>query len=131
MKCPFCNLDNRKILRETANTLTLLSNPYLLKGHCLIIPKKHYENILEVPEEVLIELIREAREVERILLNKFKTGCDIRQHYRPFQNQNKLKVDHLHIHIIPRELKDELYEKRVFKELDKKTEAEVSKIFLK
>ena len=33
------------------------------------------------------------------------------QHYRPFIKQNKLKVGHLHIHLRPREFKDELYKK--------------------
>ena len=38
-------------------------------------------------------------------------GCDIKQNYRPFQKQTKLKVNHLHIHLQPRELFDNLYEK--------------------
>jgi histidine triad (HIT) family protein len=136
MKCVFCEiLSNKKerIIRETKNTVTILSNPYLLKGHCLIIPKKHYKSILEIPDEILCELIKEVRAVEKILLEKFRaSGCDIRQHYRPFQKESLLKIDHLHFHVIPRELEDELYkksmifEKEVFKELDEETLKEVS-----
>ncbi|MBD3252843.1 HIT domain-containing protein, partial [Candidatus Pacearchaeota archaeon] len=128
-KCVFCDYELKdRIIKESENTLTILSDPYLLKGHCLVIPKKHFESILEVPEEVLFELVKEVRAVERFLIEKFKiSGCDIRQHYRPFQKQSNLKVNHLHFHVIPREFEDELYEKSmifekdVFKKLDENT----------
>lgn len=138
MKCVFCDIvtnKKEKIIRESKNTYTILSNPYLLKGHCLVIPKKHYKSILEIPEGILHELIKEVKIVEKILLEKFgASGCDIRQHYRPFQKENHLKINHLHFHVIPREFEDELYkksmiyEKNVFKELDDKTYEEVMEI---
>lgn len=136
MRCVFCDIvTNRRerIIRKSKNTCTILSNPYLLKGHCLVIPKKHYENILEIPEEILCELIKEVKIIEKILLEKFKaSGCDVRQHYRPFQKESNLKINHLHFHVIPREFEDEIYkksmiyEKDVFKELDEETFREVS-----
>jgi len=126
--CVFCNTDNLKIIRESKNTITFLSNPCLMKGHCLVIPKKHFENILEIPEEILFELIKEVREVKRLLIERFgASGCDIRQNYRPFLEDDRLKVSHLHFHVIPRELEDELYkksmifEKDVFEDLDQET----------
>jgi histidine triad (HIT) family protein len=132
MKCVFCDINNRKKIRETENTFTILSNPYLLKGHLLVIPKKHFESILEIPDKILFEMIREIKEVEKLLIEKFKaSGVDIRQNYRPFQKENKLKVHHIHFHLIPREFEDELYkksmifEKDVFRDLNEKTEMEV------
>ena len=134
-QCVFCNYDKSKAIRESENSFTILSDPYLLKGHCLVVPKNHYENILEVPEDILIELIKEVKEVERLLLERFgASGADIRQNYRPFQKENDLKVNHLHFHIIPREFEDELYkesmvyEKYVFKELDDKTLEEMREV---
>ncbi|MEK7477940.1 MAG: hypothetical protein AAB645_01045 [Patescibacteria group bacterium] len=45
------------------------------------------------------------------ILNKFSSGCDVRQNCRPFMKQTDLKIDHLHFHLQPRELNDELYKK--------------------
>lgn len=123
--CVFCDYDKSKLVRENNNVITLFSNPYLLKGHCLVIPKKHYENIWEIPDLILFDLVREVRDIGELLISKFRTsGIDIRQNYRPFLNESKYKVNHLHFHVIPREFGDELYrksmiyEKEVFKELD-------------
>ena len=123
--CVFCNLDKEKIIRETENTVTILSNPYLMKGHCLVIPKKHYEKFSEIPEDIRLELINKAINVGDLLIEKLNaTGVDIKQNYRPFLVDGKYKRDHLHIHVIPRWLEDKLYsecqvyEKNVFTDLN-------------
>ena len=106
-ECPFCRLDEKKsrILFETEHTLTILSNPALVRGHCLVIPKKHVERLSELSEEELREIFSQLVKVQEILLKKFG-GCDLRQNFRPFQKQGRLKVNHLHIHLQPREFKD-------------------------
>jgi histidine triad (HIT) family protein len=136
MGCVFCGMDKNRILRESEYSHTILSNPYLIFGHCLVIPKKHYESLLEMPDDSFHDLIEEVRLVEKILLESFKGfGCDIRQHYRPFQKEGRLKVNHVHFHIIPRSFEDELYKKsmvyeiEVFKELDEKMREEASELF--
>ena len=110
--CVFCNLNLEKtrIISETKKTYVILSNPALMKGHCLVIPKRHVERLLQLNEEERIDLIKEIVKIEELLLKKFP-GCDIRQNYRPFQQQGNLKVNHLHFHLQPRELYDELYKK--------------------
>jgi len=110
--CPFCENIKLKsrIIDETENTLTILSNPALVKGYCLVIPKKHVENFDELSDDEKQELFFQVIKMQEILLKKF-SGCDIRQNFRPFQPQGNLKVNHLHIHLQPREFKDELYDK--------------------
>ena len=123
-KCPFCSKIEPKsrIIDETNKTLTILSNPALVEGHCLVIPKRHVEKLSELNKEEKEELFSQVVKAQELLLKKFG-GCDIRQNFRPFQKQSNLKVNHLHIHLQPRELEDELYkkcqifEKEVFKEL--------------
>jgi len=119
-----CNYDKELMLKESKNTLSVLSNPYLSRGHCLVIPKQHYNNILEVLDEILLELIIEVRELERILLENLKVqGVDIRQNYRPFLRNNP--NTHFHFHLIPRELYDDLWkismvhQRYIYKNLDK------------
>jgi len=117
--CVFCNIEKDKIIRESENTLTIFSNPYLLEGHSLVIPKRHYEKIYEIPKLILHELIDEVQCFEEILVSRLNlSGCDIKQNYRPFLQDSKYKVSHLHFHIVPRYFEDELYKKSMINEKD-------------
>lgn len=125
MNCRFCEIisrDKDKILRESKYTVTIFSDPKLMEGHLLIIPKRHIEKMNELDAEERKDLFDEVIDVQDKIISKFSKGCDISEHYRPFIPENKLKVDHIHIHIRPRELDDELFmkvqinESRVFTE---------------
>jgi histidine triad (HIT) family protein len=114
MTCPFCDIltkNTERIIRESKNTFTVLSNPRLVPGHLLVIPKRHVEKFGELEEEERNELFDEAVKLEEIIFEKLASGCDMSQHYRPFIKQNRLKINHLHIHLRPREFEDELYQK--------------------
>lgn len=125
-KCVFCEIikkeNKRELISETENAITILSNLSLIKGHCLIIPKRHIEKISELNSKEKKEIFYELINIQEKLLKKF-SGCDIRQNFRPFQKQNKLKVNQLHFHLQPREFEDKLYnkcqvyEKEVFRNL--------------
>ncbi len=110
--CPFCNIlkDEREILSETKYSFVILSNPALISGHCLAIPKRHIEKLSELTKRELFDLIEHTTLFQNKLLTKYG-GCDIRQNYRPFQKQDGFKVNHLHIHLQPMEFKDGLYKK--------------------
>lgn len=126
MACPFCGIDKEKnrVLKEGEHTVVIFSNPRLMPGHLLVIPKRHVEKLSELKEEERKELIDNVMEFQEKILKKIAPGCDIRENYRPFQKQNDLKVHHLHIHLQPRDLEDELYkgcqihETKVFKPLN-------------
>ena len=113
MTCPFCDINSKKtkILREGKFTRVIFSNPKLMPGHLLVVPKRHVLKISELNKEEKEELFRLVEEFQEKILEKISSGCDIRQNCRPFQKQDRLKIDHLHIHLQPRELFDELYEK--------------------
>jgi len=127
MNCPFCDIienQKEKFIREGKNTIVILSDPKLMDGHMLVIPKRHVEKISELNIEERNELFDQVVKLQEEILEKIATGCDITQHFRPFINQNSLKVDHLHVHIRPREFEDDLYkkvqihEREVFSKLD-------------
>ena len=133
MVCPFCEIDKEKtmVLQSKKYTFVALSNPRLAFGHLLVIPKRHIEKLSELTGDEKNELCNTVIEFQEKILAKISTGCDIRQNYRPFQAQSKIKVDHLHIHLIPREYKDEIFritqihEKNLFKDLER---AEMEKV---
>jgi histidine triad (HIT) family protein len=124
--CPFCVIDNRKtvVVQQKETVYIALSNPRLVRGHLLVIPKRHVERLSELTENEQHDLWDTVVEYQEKILSSLSTGCDVRQNYHPFQRQNRLKVDHLHIHLIPREFKDQMYqltqvyETEMFKDLD-------------
>jgi len=118
MNCPFCiiNKEKTKILKSNKNTFVALSNPRIVPGHILVIPKRHIEKLSESTEEEKNEIVNTVIEFQEKIISNISPGCDIRINYHPFQKQGRLKVDHLHIHLIPRSLHDELFRKVQIKE---------------
>jgi diadenosine tetraphosphate (Ap4A) HIT family hydrolase len=118
--CPFCNIDEVKTrtLQETDRVRVIFSNPRLMKGHLLVTPKRHVEQPWDLTEIELKEIFAHIHELQKQLVEALGTGCDIRQNYRPFMKQGKLKVDHLHFHLLPRTFKDDLYERSMKYEID-------------
>ena len=112
MDCPFCKIkDKTRVIKEGRTVFVAFSNPRLMPGHILVIPKRHIEKLSELNPEEREEMFDMVIAFQKKILDKISSGCDIRQNYRPFQQQDDLKVNHLHIHLQPREFKDELYSK--------------------
>lgn len=106
--CIFCKIVAGEIpstkIRENADTFAFLDIKPLNPGHALVIPKKHYENIFDVPEEILAQVIIETKHIATAV--KKVTGAD---GIGIGQNNGKAAgqvVHHIHFHIIPRHLDD-------------------------
>ncbi len=135
--CPFCEINNEKtrIIRKNILTTVALSNPRLMPGHTLVIPNRHLEKPWELTDNEIIAIFNEINFVRYKLLNSIATGCDVRQNYRPFLAQSKLKVNHVHFHVLPRTDEDGLYkksmkfEKSIFKDLTSKERETILKLF--
>jgi diadenosine tetraphosphate (Ap4A) HIT family hydrolase len=131
--CPFCNTEDR-ILKENEQAKVILSNPRKVPGHFLIVPKRHIEKPWELTSEELQGVFDLIFFVEQRIVGKLGDGVDIRQNYRPFLKQNRLKVDHVHFHVIPRSSEDYLYqvsekfETDLFADLDELERDEVAKL---
>jgi diadenosine tetraphosphate (Ap4A) HIT family hydrolase len=109
--CPFCPNANRheRTLYETNLITAFFSNPRLMRGHLIVAPKRHVERLHELTPAERHDLIDVATKLQEIILAHLAQGCDLRIHYRPFQKEDGLKVNHLHAHLQPRELFDDLY----------------------
>lgn len=102
--CIFCMLAGGQIptatLYEDDDFRVILDAGPATKGHCLILPKQHYADIYEIPEELLAKAAVLAKKIV-IRLTK-AMGCDgfnIVQNNKPVAGQT---VFHFHIHLIPR-----------------------------
>ena len=102
--CIFCKLANgvfptNKIYEDEDFAVILDLGP-AAKGHALILPKEHYANIYEIPEELLAKAARLAKRMAAHMTEKL--SCD---GFNIVQNNGEVAgqtVFHFHIHLIPR-----------------------------
>lgn len=102
--CIFCKIISNKlpgkIIYESNQTMGIFPKESVSKGHTLLIPKKHFENIFDIDKEVLKELIISTKKLSIIIVDKFNaTGINILHASGKDAQQS---VFHFHIHIIPR-----------------------------
>ncbi len=131
--CPFCTPKER-VLKENKLARVVLSNPRKVPGHFLVLPKRHVEKPWELTNDELTSIFELIFFIEKKIIGKLGDGCDIKQNYRPFMPQSRLKVDHVHFHVYPRSLYDylykvsEIYETDLFADLDDAERDAVSKL---
>jgi diadenosine tetraphosphate (Ap4A) HIT family hydrolase len=106
--CPFCNLHER-ILKKNDLAHLFLSNPRKVEGHFLVAPKRHVEQPWELTKKEIQSIFELIFFVQEKIAKKLAQGCDVRQNYRPFLKQGRIKVDHVHYHVIPRNFNDTIY----------------------
>jgi histidine triad (HIT) family protein len=122
------------MLKSNEHAYAMLSNPRKVPGHMLVIPKRHVEKPWELTDMELRDVFDLIFYIEQRFVGKLGEGIDIRQNYRPFMSQSKLKVNHVHFHLIPRSDEDYIYEvseqfeKDIFAELDSLEANEVAKL---
>ena len=106
MDCVFCNIINGKIptrkIMETEKSLAFLDAFPLAKGHTLVIPKNHYTKIQEMSKDDNIDLFETVRVVTNKIERVFSSSL-IAIHNGKESGQ---EVPHVHVHIIPRSVKD-------------------------
>jgi len=102
--CIFCeiingNIPSKKVYEDDV-IIAILDISQTTLGHTLVIPKKHYDNFLEVPDSELSNLIVKTKMVSKqILKNLNAKGCNILINTNEVAGQS---VKHVHFHIIPR-----------------------------
>lgn len=110
--CPFCEISKEgRTLKEGKFAYVIFSNPRLMPGHLLVIPKRHIERISELGEEERDEIFDLLVEFQTKIISKLTSGCDIRQNFKPYVKNSRTHIDHVHFHLLPRDFQDEIQEK--------------------
>jgi len=104
MDCIFCKIIAGEIpsfkVYEDEDSLAFLDIAPVNPGHTLVIPKKHYVNMEEIPEEELCKVMKTVKKVGKAIKNGLgAAGYNIVSNNDPIAGQI---VPHLHWHIIPR-----------------------------
>ncbi|MGX8687934.1 MAG: HIT family protein [bacterium] len=102
--CIFCKLANGDIptrtLYEDQDYRVIMDASPATRGHALVIPKDHYENLYEIPEDVAAGAVKVAKKMALVMKDKLGTaGLNLVQNNGEAAGQT---VMHFHMHIIPR-----------------------------
>lgn len=102
--CIFCNItqgiwDSKKVY-EDDKVMAILDLSQQTPGHTLIMPKAHYDNLLEMPEDLLAHIMS----IAKMLAKKYEvrlgaTGFNLVNNCNEVAGQT---VMHFHLHLIPR-----------------------------
>ena len=92
------------IVWEDEVTLVFLDHRPLFPGHCLVIPKTHYETLTDLPEDQVAVLFGMARRVAMAVEQAMESDGS----FVAINNRVSQSVPHLHIHVVPRRKKDGL-----------------------
>lgn len=77
-------------------------------GGTIIVSNKHFENIYDVPDDILSHIHIFAKKLAVALKETYKCdGTAVRQHNEPAGNQDAW---HFHVHVMPRYKNDQLYQ---------------------
>ena len=104
MNCLFCKIGKKEIpaeiIYEDETAFALLDIHPMAPGHTMVMPKKHFETILDLEDSELASLFSAVRNVTKLLQKVLAPdGFTIGINHGKASGQT---IDHLHIHIIPR-----------------------------
>jgi histidine triad (HIT) family protein len=102
--CIFCRIAAGEApaarVLETPGVLAFLDIAPVNYGHTLVIPKSHYENLLDLPDDLWLEIGQVCRQVAQALRATLKAqGFNIGMNNFAAAGQ---EVFHAHLHVIPR-----------------------------
>ncbi len=106
--CAFCKIVGSEIqsynVYEDDISLAFLDKRPLFPGHCLLIPKSHFETLIDLPAPLVAPLFQKAQ----LLARAIERGLEAEGTFVAINNRISQSVPHLHIHIVPRHKKDGL-----------------------
>ena len=103
-QCTFCRIARKELsashVYEDDKTIAFLDFRPLSEGHALVVPRKHYENIHETPDDEVAHLFKIVKKVATAVKKDLNAdGISVFQNNGPAAGQ---VVFHIHVHIIPR-----------------------------
>ena len=106
--CIFCKIVSGEIeapiVFEDNVSLAFLDHRPVFPGHCLLIPKNHFETLVDLPSDRVGPYFSNAQ----LLAAAVEAALEAHGTFVGINNRVSQSVLHLHVHIIPRRRKDGL-----------------------
>src|SRR5207247_3104944 len=106
--CLFCKIATHevaaRIVFEDEISLAFLDHRPVFPGHCLLIPKDHYETLTDLPACLTGPFFKNAQ----LLAGAVESAMEAEGTFVAMNNRVSQSVPHLHVHLVPRRRKDGL-----------------------
>ena len=108
MSCLFCGIIQNEvsasIVFEDDISIAFLDHRPLFPGHCLLIPKNHFETLSDLPADLVGPFFKNVQ----LLARAVEFALEAEGSFVAINNRISQSVPHLHVHIVPRRKKDGL-----------------------
>ena len=108
ISCKFCLITRHetegRIVFEDEISAVFLDRRPLFRGHCLVVPVEHYETLDDLPSNIMGPLFKNVQMVS-IAVRQAMGGDGT---FVAINNKVSQSVPHLHVHVVPRKMKDGL-----------------------
>jgi histidine triad (HIT) family protein len=108
LPCLFCEIlageRPAHVVLDEDDVFAFLDIRPLFPGHTLLMPKAHYETLLDLPEELLVPLFGAAQRLAGVMESELGAAGS----FVAVNNKVSQSVPHLHVHVVPRNRKDGL-----------------------
>lgn len=108
MDCIFCKVASKElsatVVFEDEQSIAFLDHRPLFHGHCLLVPKQHYETLSDLPSRLIKPLFATAQ----LLSGAVEAAMKAQGTFVAMNNRVSQSVPHLHIHVVPRRKGDGL-----------------------
>ena len=106
--CLFCKIAAgevpARLVFEDEISLAFLDHRPVFPGHCLLIPRQHYETLADLPDSLIGHFFRNAQ----LLSGAVESAMEAHGTFVAMNNRVSQSVPHFHTHIVPRRRKDGL-----------------------
>ena len=105
--CAFCKIvrnDDGFRVFEDEHTIAFLDHRPLFPGHCLLIPRNHFETIQDLPQSLVGPLFTNVK----MLAAAVESAMQAEGTFIAANNRISQSVPHFHVHVVPRRKGDGL-----------------------
>ena len=106
--CVFCKVISGEtpahVVFEDELAIAFLDHRPLFAGHCLLVPKDHFETLSDLPGELVGPFFKNVQ----LLTRAVELALEAEGSFVAMNNRVSQSVPHLHVHIVPRRKKDGL-----------------------
>ena len=108
MSCLFCQIISGEVraalVFEGDGCIAFLDHRPLFHGHCLLVPKNHFETLSDLPTNLVSPLFENVQ----LLVRAVESAMGAEGSFVAMNNRVSQSVPHLHVHVVPRKRKDGL-----------------------
>lgn len=106
--CVFCHVISGEtpanVVFQDDVAMAFLDHRPLFPGHCLLVPKDHFETLGDLPGELVGPFFKSVQ----LLARAVELALEAEGSFVAMNNRVSQSVPHLHVHIVPRRKKDGL-----------------------